>query len=475
VPPALQTPQPPLPLDPAGLLARWPGELGLVVLWSGRPGRRRVTLARPEGWVFPETLGELDASWADARGAGALLTGFVSYELGRRLEPAAGAGEGTTAPEGAGWPVIAFVRCREWATWEDAGDGRGRWAGTLDLAAALEEPTTGARAMARAAAADLPGSFALGRLRSRTGRERYKRDVAWIIEQIRAGDVYQVNLAHQLVGSFRGSSRGLFARLVAAADPWHGAYLELPRDGSSSVSRGRRAICSISPELFLEYEPQSRRVTTRPMKGTRPGGGDPAELAGAAKDTAELNMIIDLMRNDLGRSCAFGSVRVGAARAIERHGAGAGGVLQATGDVSGILRPEVSFLEALGMAFPPGSVTGAPKIQAMRMIERLEPVARGPYCGSVCELRADGGATCSVAIRTAVIREVGGPALRAESDPGGPALRGESSRPDWFGHGELTWSVGAGIVADSDPAAEWRETLDKAEVLAAHAGAPIDA
>src|SRR5690606_24959865 len=151
-------------------------------------------------------------------------------------------------------------------------------------------------------------------------------------------------------------------------------------------------------------EPQSRRVTTRPMKGTRPGGGDPAELAAALKDTAELNMIIDLMRNDLGRSCAFGSVRVEVARAIERHGAGAGGgVLQATGEVSGVLRPEVSFLEALGRAFPPGSVTGAPKIQAMRMIESLEPAARGPYCGSACELRPDGAAVCSVAIRTALV------------------------------------------------------------------------
>src|SRR5690606_35829943 len=218
-------------------------------------------------------------------------------------------------------------------------------------------------------------------LRSRTGRQRYERDAAWIIERIRAGDVYQVNLAHQLAGEFRGSARALFARLAAAADPWHGAYLEAP--ACEPTGGSGRAVCSISPELFLEYEPESRRVTTRPMKGTRPGAGDPAELAAAAKDTAELNMIIDLMRNDLGRSCAFGSVRVQAARVIERHGApgaGGGGVLQATGEVSGVLRDDVSFLEAFGMAFPPGSVTGAPKIQAMRMIDQLEPVARGPYC-----------------------------------------------------------------------------------------------
>lgn len=472
VPTALQTAQPPFHLTPAAVLARWPVDQPLAVLWSGRPGRRQVTFARPEagpdtrpgGWIFPSSLSELQQAWAQAQAERALLAGFLSYELGRRIEPAAAGGAGGAdrgSGLGAGWPLIAFVRCRQWGTLREDG----RWEGPFDLAGLP---------LGLAADPGVPGGppadFTLGSLRSSAGRERYQRDVARIIERIRAGDVYQVNLAHQLAGAFRGSARALFARLAAAADPWHGAYLEMPA-GAEGAEAPARAICSVSPELFLEYEPSSLRVMTRPMKGTRPAGGDPAELASAPKDTAELNMIIDLMRNDLGRSCAFGSVRVEAPRTIERHGSGGGGggVLQATGEVSGVLRPEVSFLEALGQAFPAGSVTGAPKIQAMKMIERLEP-PRGPYCGSVCELRPDGSATCSVAIRTALIRETGGP-------PGGPPLRGGRGsvrRPGWFDNAELSWSVGAGIVADSDPAAEWQETLDKAQILLAAAETRID-
>src|SRR5690606_3490927 len=109
VPGALQTTQNPLHLDPARLLGRWPAEAGLAVLWSGRPGRRRVTVGRPEGWAQPQSLDELDALWARAQRQGALLAGFISYDLGRRLEPAAAAGQPSPGPDGGGWPLLAFA------------------------------------------------------------------------------------------------------------------------------------------------------------------------------------------------------------------------------------------------------------------------------------------------------------------------------------------------------------------------------
>jgi len=187
---------------------------------------------------------------------------------------------------------------------------------------------------------------------------------------------------------------------------------------------------------------------TRPMKGTRPAGGDPAELERSVKDRAELNMIIDLMRNDLGRVCRAGSVRVERAREIERHG-GERGVWQATATVSGELRDGIGLARVLGAAFPAGSVTGAPKIRAMQIIDELEPVRRGPYCGSIGWIGNDGAAELSVAIRTALVS-------------GAPG-----DGPGEVREGVLDYSVGAGIVADSDPSAEWRETMDKAGVMRA--------
>jgi para-aminobenzoate synthetase component 1 len=179
------------------------------------------------------------------------------------------------------------------------------------------------------------------------------------------------------------------------------------------------------------------------MKGTRPAGGDEAELASAEKDRAELNMIVDLMRNDLGRVCRFGSVRVEEPRAIERHGP----VLQATATVSGRVRGGLDLADVLGAGFPPGSVTGTPKIRAMQIIGELEGGPRGPYCGCIGLIDRGGRARLNVAIRTALLTEVG------------------------TGVWDLEFPVGAGIVADSDPEAEWRETLDKAGVLTGVAGA----
>jgi para-aminobenzoate synthetase component 1 len=162
-------------------------------------------------------------------------------------------------------------------------------------------------------------------------------------------------------------------------------------------------------------------------------------------------MIVDLMRNDLGRVCDFGSVRVETPRQIETHGGPRRGVLQATAAVSGTLRPGLTIADVLATAFPGGSVTGAPKIRAMQIIDELEPIQRGPYCGCFGWIGDDGAAAFNILIRTALLT----------GTPAGPATAPASTLAD----GTLDYSIGAGIVADSDPEAEWEETLAKAGIL----------
>lgn len=306
----------------------------------------------------------------------------------------------------------------------------------------------------------------IGPVRSTTGREKYQASVERVLEYIRAGDVYQVNLAHRLVGHFSGSARSLFQTLVEHAQPWYGAYLEL-QPSSAGVSarpdvredpiRARNALISMSPELFLTFDARTRAVLTRPMKGTRPGTGSADELLAAPKDNAELAMIVDLMRNDLGRVCSFGSVRVQQPRIVERHGdvvTGAGaciessGILQAVAEIRGSLRTGLGLADLLAATFPGGSVTGAPKIRAMQIIDELEPMCRGAYCGCFGYVSDGGRSAFNIAIRTALVCGHAGP-----------------TGLDEIGDGTLAYSVGAGIVADSDPASEWRETLDKAGIL----------
>jgi para-aminobenzoate synthetase component 1 len=215
---------------------------------------------------------------------------------------------------------------------------------------------------------------------------------------------------------------------------WYGGYLELP-DG--------RCLLSLSPELFLDVESGTRRVVTRPIKGTRPASVSEAELLASAKDAAELHMIVDLMRNDLGRICEFGSVQVPVARTIETHPT----VHHGVGEVTGRLRDGVKLYELLRATFPGGSVTGAPKIRAMQIIDELEPVTRGPYCGAVGFVGGGDRIVLNIGIRTLVLT---------------------GQRPDgrWDRlTGRLDYGVGGGIVADSDPRAEYRETVDKAEIL----------
>ncbi len=263
----------------------------------------------------------------------------------------------------------------------------------------------------------------LGRgYRTNFRREQYLRSVERCLDYIAAGDVFQVNLSQRLSLPYAGGADDLYAALLARTPATYGGLIEL-----DDV-----AVVSNSPELFLRVTPD-RRVMTRPIKGTRPNRpGEKAKLRDSAKDAAELNMIVDLERNDLGRVCETGSVVVSQRRTIETHPS----VLHGVATIEGTLRPDVGLAELFAATFPSGSITGAPKIRAMQIIDELEPDARGVYCGAIGHLDADGSMQFNVAIRTATLVD-----------------------------GVLTIPVGGGIVAESDPAAEHAETLVKAAAL----------
>ena len=341
--------------------------------------------------------------------------GYLAYELGRHFEPAAMA----SRPDDRGWPPAQFGWCPDALHF----DSRDRsWYGPPGH---FFEPAAGD---------GLLGSFTTGALHSSVTPDEYQAAVARTIEYIAAGDIFQANLTRRLTASFEGSTRRLCVEAMMLSGAWYGAYLELP-DG--------RCLLSLSPELFLDAEAGTRRVVTRPIKGTRPASVPAAELLESSKDAAELHMIVDLMRNDLGRVCEFGSVRVPAARTIETHPT----VHHGVGEVTGRLRADVTLGDLLRATFPAGSVTGAPKIRAMQIIDELEPVTRGPYCGAVGFFGAGGRVVLNVAIRTII-------------------LTGKRPEGRWDQLvGRLDYGVGGGIVAESDPAAEYRETVDKAEIL----------
>jgi para-aminobenzoate synthetase component 1 len=249
---------------------------------------------------------------------------------------------------------------------------------------------------------------------------------------IAAGEIYQANLTRRLESRFRGDPWPLYRRLRTGDPALFAAYLDL---GASPVTGASRAIVSASPEPFLSLTPEGV-VASDPIKGTRPRGRDRAEdrglaraLLASSKDRAENVMIVDVLRNDLGRVCTPGTVRVPRLCRLERTAA----VQHLVSTVTGRLAPGRDAFDLLAAAFPGGSITGAPKIRAMQLLEGLEPVRRGPYTGAAGWIGADGAMQTSILIRTFV-------------------ADGE----------RLSLHVGGGITWGSDPAAEWDETVAKA-------------
>ena len=350
----------------------------------------------------------------------------LAYPLGTQAEPTAG-------PPPAKSTLLAEMHRLEHAHVIDRRSGE-RW--TIGTPPTPTTPSTLTHASATPAL----------ELSLDTAGERYMAAVARIVDYLRAGDVFQVNLAHRLSAELQAgaSPRSLYSALARAAQPRHGMHVESP-SGTQ--------LLGLSPERFLAMAPaqigEPRRVWTRPMKGTRPAA-DPAgrgALDQSSKDRAELAMIVDLMRNDLGRVCEPGTMRVDEQRTIETHAAGTpAGVLQGVATVSGELRASQTIGDLLRATFPPGSVTGAPKVRAMQIIDELEAHPRSIYTGAMGLISDTGLMDLAVTIRTAVVEPTN------ITDGANDGLR-------------LTYHAGAGIVVESDPEAELAETLDKSRVI----------
>ncbi|MEU7791239.1 aminodeoxychorismate synthase component I [Amycolatopsis sp. NPDC049159] len=274
-------------------------------------------------------------------------------------------------------------------------------------------------------ASDVPGlTWTAGPLRRPLPSE-HRDAVKACVHAIEAGELFQANICSRFTGTFSGSPEALFAAGVSSLSPRRAAFLAGPWG----------SVVSFSPELFLARH--GRAVRSTPIKGTLPrrgpaDDGNAALLRRSAKDVAENVMITDLVRNDLGRVCEVGSVTVPSLLRVRP----APGVWHLDSTVTGTLRPPVSDAELLAATFPPGSVTGAPKIRALDLIAALEPVGRGVYTGAIGLLSPAAGLELNVAIRTF---EIAG--------------------------GAIALGIGGGITADSDPEAEWQECLHKSAPL----------
>ncbi len=262
------------------------------------------------------------------------------------------------------------------------------------------------------------------KLTSTFTRRAYMAAVGKALQYIAAGDIYQVNLSQRFSVRTPLSAFEAYGRLRRIIPSCFGAYFDA----------GDFRILSASPERFLQL--RGRTVTTRPMKGTRRRGRSKVQdarlrrqLLESAKDRAELAMIVDLERNDLGKVCRYGSVKVTSMRKLEKYST----VYQTTANVTGELRADKNALDAASACFPGGSITGCPKIRSMEIIEELEPVRRGVYTGCLGYIGFSGDMDLNILIRTAL----------------------QKDNTFYFG-------VGGGIVADSIPEAEYEETLVKA-------------
>jgi para-aminobenzoate synthetase component 1 len=458
-----EIPCPLSPLDAFGAIARRPGSILLesatreprlgrysflacdpFLTFRSKGPRVEIRSARGreerEGDPFA-VLGELMAEFRLARPpeappliAGAI--GYFGYDLGRFVEhlPETSRDDVPVADCHLGFygAVVSMdhVARRAWVSATGAPEDDERAARRVAEARVgeLTELLDGRAATGAPSTAEESSGAGLS-LASNFTRDDYLRAVGQAKEYIAAGDIYQVNLSQRLSAPLATTPLTLYRRLSRENPAPFAAYFETPE----------ATIVSCSPERFLRI--RGREVETRPIKGTRPRGATQeedarlaAELLASEKDRAENVMIVDLERNDIGRVCEFGSVHVPELFALESYAT----VHHLVSTVRGRLRPESSALDCLRACFPGGSITGAPKVRSMEIIEELEPTRRGVYTGAIGYLCFSGDLDVSIVIRTVVVKD-----------------------------GTAYFQVGGGIVADSEPELEYEETIDKARALAA--------
>ncbi|WP_095012196.1 aminodeoxychorismate synthase component I [Tsuneonella mangrovi] len=354
-----------------------------------------------------ETLAAADAARIEGEGT---LAGYIAYEAGlaleQRLVPLA------DRRTGAAGPLV--------------------WLGLFS-----EGETIPASEMPEWLAARSDGTASLGPLDPQISPGGYVAAFEALEEAIRAGDIYQANLTFPLAGSVRGDPLALYAALRSSARAGYGGV----------IFDGQHWLLSLSPELFVSLRDGTAKV--KPMKGTRPRGSDAAkdrvlaeDLRTSVKDKAENLMIVDLMRNDLSRVAEPGSVAVDAPFAVESYPT----VHQMVSTVHARLARGKGAMDLVRALFPCGSITGAPKIRAMELIDAVERDARGAYCGAIGRIGPDGDAAFNVAIRTLRLTEIEN------------------------GHGTAVLGVGSAIVADSEAMPEWRESVLKGDFARREAG-----
>lgn len=397
---------------------------------GGRDVAVDVVAAGPCSVVRGNSLAALEDAWTKARarwqGAAGIPVGvgWLSYDLARAWIDVGGAAR-TGPDDGLEFRFFDALWIRDAAT------------GTAQVVACDADAAVRLEGLL-ARPARVPAVPRIGPFQDAHGPEAHRRAVVAIQDYLLAGDAYQVNLARRLTAALdQGDPLWLAAALRAATPAPHAIWMGARRVPGGAIDR---AVIGNSPERFLRVSP-AREIETQPIKGTRPRSLDPerdaalrAELLASPKDRAEHVMIVDLERNDLGRVCQIGSVRVHELmRVLELPT-----VFHLVSTVRGRLRADVGLSELIRACFPGGSVTGAPKQRAMQIIEELEPVRRGIYTGATGWLGAAGDLDLAVAIRTATVAD-----------------------------GTLSLFVGGGIVADSEPATEWDETEVKARAFRA--------
>ena len=408
-----------LSCDPSGRVG-WTGPpVGVI---PNDPLAALEIVSRHFGLADPNDLPDDDPDAPPFQGG---LIGFLGYDLGRRLERLPNYARVDSDFGDLAFGLYDTIAVRDETTGQTeligadfSGEG----------APAIRRRLDSSRAILDGVPQEIPSSRLRRPIESNFTREGYVKAVRRALEYIRDGDIFQVNLSQKFSAFGDFEALDLFRRLRRRGPSPFSALIRLDQE---------RSAISASPEWF--YRTTGDRIVTRPIKGTRPRGDSPesdarlvSELLASPKDRAELTMIVDLERNDLGRVCVYGSVKVTDPMSVETYAQ----VHHLVATIEGKLRPGMGPVDVIRALFPGGSITGAPKIRAMEIIDELEPTRRGVYTGAIGYYGLGGVSAFNIAIRTMMLD--------------GPLA---------------TFQVGGGIVADSDPEAEYEETLHKGRAL----------